>query len=257
MPTAQLDTTYFISDMHLGARYLPSPREAELKLCRFLDSIAPRAKALYILGDALDYWYEYRNVVPQGFVRFFGALARLADQGTRVVWFKGNHDIWLFHYLRREIGMEVADGCRVEEIEGRRFFLGHGDGVGRLKPGFRFLRWLFRCRVCQTLFAAIHPRWTVQLAYAWSASNRQFAKATPPEFLGLDAEPQAVFALEYLRDVDPAIDFFVFGHRHVMADVPLSPRCRLVMLGDWIWHDSYAQFRDGKLELRQFVSENP
>lgn len=255
MPS-MLDTTYFISDMHLGARYLPSPREAEQKLCRFLRAIAPRAKALYILGDALDYWYEYRNVVPQGFTRFFGALAHLADQGTRIVWFKGNHDIWLFDYLRDEIGLEVVDGCRTEVIDGRRFFLGHGDGVGRVPAGFRFIRWLFRCRACQVLFAAIHPRWTVQLAYAWSSSNRHFSTARPPEFLGADREPQAVFALEYLRDVDPDIDYFIFGHRHVMADVPLTPSCRLIMLGDWIWHDSYARLRDGKLELLQFVSED-
>ncbi len=258
MPSEQAapvrDTTYFISDMHLGARYLPSPREAELKVCRFLRSIAPTAKALYILGDALDYWFEYRTVAPQGFTRFFGALAELADQGVRIVWFKGNHDIWLFDYLRREIGMEVVDGCREEEIDGLRVFLGHGDGVGRLEPGFRFIRWLFRCRLCQKLFAAVHPRWTVPLAYAWSSSNRHFATASPPEFLGMEREPQAVFALDYLKNVDPGVNLFIFGHRHVMANVPLSPSCRLIMLGDWIWHDSYARLRHGKLELLQYVS---
>ena len=142
---------YFISDLHLGATYFPDPKRWERRVVSFLDSIAGDADELYMLGDILDYWYEYRNVVPRGFVRFFGALARLADRGVRIQWFIGNHDIWLFDYLRDEIGLEVVDGYVVKEIKGKRFFLSHGDGVGRLKPTFRFLRGMFRHKICQKL----------------------------------------------------------------------------------------------------------
>lgn len=102
--------TYFISDLHLGAGYIADPRAHEMKVVGFLRSIAPKASRLYLLGDILDYWWEYRDVVPRGFTRFFGALAELADAGVEIVWFKGNHDIWIFDYLPAEIGLTVHDG---------------------------------------------------------------------------------------------------------------------------------------------------
>ena len=132
--------TYFISDLHLGAGYISDGRAHQQRVVRFLDSIADDADELIMLGDVLDYWYEYRTVVPRGFTRFFGALARLADRGVKITWFLGNHDIWLFDYLRDEIGMRVVDGSEVREIYGRKFYMAHGDGVGRLPASFRTQR---------------------------------------------------------------------------------------------------------------------
>ena len=140
---------YFLSDLHLGAPYFEDSRERELRVVRFLDSIAHDADVIYLLGDILDYWYEYRYVVPRGFVRFFGKLAELTDSGVRVVWFIGNHDIWIYDYLPSELGVEVVDGVLVEKIDGRKFLMTHGDGIGRLVPSFRILRKLFRSRICQ------------------------------------------------------------------------------------------------------------
>ena len=149
--------TFFISDLHLGASYLDEPKSYERRVVRFLNSIADEADELYLLGDILDYWYEYRTVVPRGYIRFFGALSALADKGVKITWFIGNHDIWLFDYLAQEIGLRVVDGYEVREIYGKRFFLSHGDGLGKLPPTFRLLRATFRNRICQKLYAAIHP----------------------------------------------------------------------------------------------------
>lgn len=160
---ATRDKIYFISDMHLGATYLGDPLEYERRVVRWLDSIADDAAELYMLGDVLDYWYEYRYVVPRGFTRFFGAVARLADSGVKVTWFIGNHDIWISDYIPRELGVKVVDGYEVVELGCKRFFLSHGDGLGRLPRGFRFIRSMFRNRTCQRLFSAIHPRWTALL----------------------------------------------------------------------------------------------
>lgn len=243
---------YFISDLHLGANYIKDGRAAEKRVVDFLMSIKDDAAELYLMGDVLDYWFEYRTVVPRGYVRFFGALAQLVDAGVKVHWFIGNHDIWLFDYVRDEIGVEVVDGCVVRQIMGKKFFLSHGDGVGKLPLGFRFIRYLFRNRLCQKLYAGIHPRWTIPFAHAWSSSNRDFKAYDTPQFLGLKEEPQAVFALEYLRDVDPTINFFVFGHRHVLADEPLSPTCRLIILGDWITQFTYAVFDGNDIILSKY-----
>lgn len=244
---------YFISDLHLGATYFPDKMQWEKRVVRFLDSIAGDADELYLLGDILDYWYEYRNVAPRGYVRFFGALTRMADRGTKIHWFIGNHDIWLFDYLRNEIGLEVVDGYEVRMIRGKKFLLTHGDGVGHLKPTFRFLRGMFRNRLCQKLYAAIHPRWTIAFAHGWSKASRRYEDHILPEFEGEDKEPLVIFSKEYLRDVDPEIDFFVYGHRHILLDLPLNKRgCRMVILGDWIYHFSYGVFDGNEFSLKIF-----
>lgn len=233
---------YFISDIHLGAAYEPSTRDKEKRVVDFLKSITDDATHLYLMGDILDYWFEYRTVVPRGYVRFFGQLATMADRGIKITWFIGNHDIWLFDYLRDEIGIEVIDGSRVVEIFDKRFFLAHGDGVGQLPRSFRFIRSLFRNRGCQKLYSAIHPRWTIPFALRWSSHSRKKENSTPP-FQG-DHEPLLAFAREELKR-DPSINWFVFGHRHLLVDIPLSPTCRFVILGDWLNSDSYAVF-DGE-----------
>ncbi|MCC8113225.1 MAG: UDP-2,3-diacylglucosamine diphosphatase [Bacteroidales bacterium] len=245
---------YFLSDLHLGAKYIPDTHQAERRVVAFLEMIKKDATDVYLMGDVLDYWFEYRTVVPRGYVRFLGALAQLADAGVKIHWYIGNHDIWLFDYLRDEIGMEVVDGYKVEMILGKKFFLSHGDGVGKLPLGFRFIRWMFRNKFLQKLYSGIHPRWTIPFAHAWSASSRDFDSYGAPKFEGLDREPQAIFAQEYLRDVDPTINYFIFGHRHVLAQEALSPTCELIILGDWITQFTYAEFDGSSLSLHHFTT---
>lgn len=243
--------TYFLSDAHLGARYIADRKEAEGRLVSFLRDIAPTARAVYLMGDIIDYWFEYATVVPRGYVRFFGQLACMVDAGIKIVWFTGNHDVWLFDYLRDEIGIEVVHKPRVEVIGGKKFFLAHGDGLGPQSLGFRFLRWIFHNRVCQRLFAAVHPRWTVPLGYGWSMASRGVPRVQP--FEGVDHESLGIFATRYLKETDPSINFFVFGHRHVAVDEKLSPHCRLVILGDWILHYTYAIFDGNDIKIKQYM----
>ena len=241
--------TYFISDLHLGASYLKNPLDYERKVVRWLNSIKDSAKAIYLLGDILDYWYEYRNVVPRGFTRFLGTLATLADEGVEIRWYIGNHDIWIFDYIPSEIGAIVVDGYEVREIDGHRFFLSHGDGIGSLKPGFKFIRGMFRNRVCQKLFSGIHPRWTVPFAHRWSSHSRNFCNEVP-KFLGEAKEPFISFARQWLNEhKDDTIDFFIFGHRHIVLDFDLNKESRLIVLGDWIHHFSYAVYDGNTLKL--------
>ncbi|MDE6268537.1 MAG: UDP-2,3-diacylglucosamine diphosphatase [Muribaculaceae bacterium] len=240
--------TYFISDIHLGASYITDPRAHERSVVDWLHSIAHDAARLYLLGDILDYWYEYRTVVPRGFVRFFGALAELADAGVEITWFIGNHDIWIFDYLPSEIGLRVVDGSETVTIHGKKFYLAHGDAIGSLKPGFRFIRSVFRNSFCQKLYSAIHPRWTVPFAHSWSSSSRK-SSGELARFLGEDREPFIPFARQLAAD-DPSLDFIILGHRHILLDMPVSASgTRLIVLGDWIHHFSYARFDGSNLSL--------
>ncbi|MCM1162834.1 MAG: UDP-2,3-diacylglucosamine diphosphatase [Muribaculaceae bacterium] len=243
--------TYFISDLHLGAGYIADPRAHEMAVVSFLRAIAPTARRLYLLGDILDYWWEYRDVVPRGFTRFFGELARLSDEGVEITWFKGNHDIWIFDYLPTELGIRVHDGIMLTELDGRRFLMEHGDGVGRLPWSFRMLRRLFRCRPAQVMFAAIHPRWTVGFAHAWSAHSRKKGGYVPAEGA---VDSLEAFAVDYNRAVAERVDYFIFGHQHVAVDRPLPDGSRLIVLGDWISKFTYAVWDGHNLSLEKFDS---
>lgn len=243
--------TYFLSDLHLGAPYFPDSREAERRVVDFLDHIAKDAEAIYLLGDVLDYWYEYRYVVPRGFVRFFGKLAQLSDSGVKITWMIGNHDIWIFDYLPNELGIRVVDGSLVENIYGKLVYMEHGDGVGRQPAGFRFLRKLFRSKACQFFYSAVHPRWTVPFAYAWSRHSRSTGRES-----GLDWHPllenMENFSREYLK-THPDISHFIYGHLHILKQMQLTPDCDMTILGDWISLFSYAEMsHDGSLSLCRF-----
>lgn len=240
-------SVYFLSDLHLGAPYFPDTKEAERRVVAFLDFIKKDAETIYLLGDVLDYWYEYRYVVPRGFVRFFGKLAELADMGIRIVWLIGNHDIWIFDYLPAELGIEVIDGSLEEKIYGKTFFMTHGDGVGKQKLSFKFIRACFRNKLCQKAFSAIHPRWTVPFAYSWSRHSRAEGEGRGvPEIHILDNLRQ--FAYKYYKK-HPEIDYFLFGHVHIFAREEVAKGCEMIILGEWIRTFSYVKLEKTGLKM--------
>lgn len=243
-------STYFLSDLHLGASYMKESREYEKRVVAFLDSIKEEAEAIYLLGDILDYWYEYRYVVPRGYVRFFGKLAELADSGIKIVWLKGNHDIWIFDYLPSELGIEVKDGSVIEEIYGKKVFLNHGDGVGKLNPKFKFIRSMFRNSICQRLFSGIHPRWTVPFAYSWSSHSRKGGEKVyiPEENLIKNLKE---FSTEY-HAAHPEIRYFIYGHVHVVSRQTIAPDCEMIVLGEWIKTFSYARMTPEALTINYY-----
>lgn len=239
---------YFISDLHLGAQWIADNRAHELAIAEWIRSLAGKASALYILGDAIDYWYEYRTVVPRGFVRFFAAIASLTDAGTPVYWLKGNHDIWIFDYLPREIGVKVIDGPLHTRILGHTFYLEHGDLSGEPRPSYRRMQRIFRNPTAQRLFAAIHPRWTVGFAHRWSSHSRRNGKEASDRLS--DNDQLVTFAKNYLAS-HPDTEYFVFGHRHVVVDTDIAPGCRLVILGEGFRLMTYGVFDGNSFEIHK------
>ena len=237
---------YFLSDLHLGASYIGDEKRLERALTRLLASMKADATHLFLLGDIIDYWFEYRNVVPRGFVRFLGALADLADSGVKIVWLKGNHDIWMTDYLTGEIACEIVDGVLDTHILGKRFVMEHGDGIGRPPLSFRLLRRLFRSSVARRVFAAVHPRLTVGFAHAWSSHSRKAGGYNRP-----DLTPVRDWASDYLR-LNGHVDYFVFGHFHMASQSELAPGCVLTMLGDGFSSYCYASFDGSALQLLTF-----
>ena len=244
--------TYFLSDAHLGSVSHDNSIDVERKLCRWFDTVKHDAKEIYLLGDIFDYWFEYKNVVPRGFTRVLGKFAELTDAGIPIYFFIGNHDIWLTDYLSTECGLIVKRKPVVKNIDGKVFFLAHGDGLGDESWGFRFVRKIYHNKFLRFLYAGIHPRWTMAFASKWSNYSRMSAEIAP--FMGEGKEHLIQFAKEELKS-SPQINYFIFGHRHIMLNYPLKEDSNIVILGDWMSYFSYAVFDGKTVELKQFEKD--
>ena len=226
--------TYFVSDVHLGLQ-VSDPVGREARFVSFLKGIpAEETEALYLLGDIWDFWYEYKDVVPKGYVRVFAALTDLMDAGVKVYFFEGNHDIWTYRYFE-ELGIKKLEQPYVTEIGGKTFCLGHGDGLGPVDRGYRALRRIFHSRFLQACFSTLHPRIAFGLGNGWSRKSR-LGKSIGYTFKG-EEEPLYRFCVDFnagrAAAGDPPVDIFLFGHYHCAVDLPVG-EARLLLLRDWI-----------------------
>lgn len=249
----RMKKVYFLSDAHLGSWAIPHRRTQERRLVNFLESIRHDAEAIFLLGDMFDFWYEFRTVVPKGYTRFLGKLSELTDQGIEVHFFTGNHDLWVYDYLQEECGLILHKEPFTTELMGRVFYLAHGDGLGDRDWKFTVLRTIFHSAVLRRLFSCIHPRWSIPFGMRWAKHSRlKRIDGKEPDYMGEDREPLVLFAKNYLRE-HSSINYFIFGHRHIMLDLMLSATARVTILGDWITQFSYAVFDGETLVLDHFV----
>ncbi|MEY2799725.1 MAG: hypothetical protein RI934_713 [Bacteroidota bacterium] len=240
---------YFASDFHLGLPSYEASRLREDKIVRWLNSIQSDASEIFLVGDIFDFWFEYASVVPKGFVRLQGAIAALTDAGIKVHFFKGNHDMWMFNYFQKELGIELHSEPIERIFNGKKFLIGHGDGLGPGDYSYKFLKQIFTSKVCQWLFARIHPNFGVGLAHAWSQRSR-VVHDKKEKFLGEENEWLAIYAKEQLEKTQ--FDYFIFGHRHLPLNIDLTNESKYVNLGEWIHACTYACFDGQVLSLLTF-----
>ena len=241
---------YFASDMHLGLRYRNAdPPEREKLLVQWLAGIENDCERLFLVGDVFDLWFEWKQVVPRGFVRVLGQLARMCDKGIQVDFFAGNHDMWLTDYLSNEIGMTVHHKGGLFRLQGRDVFIDHGDTLGKrewlgkvLSGGFRngTLRWLFS--------HLLHPDAAMRSGRRWSASNRSGRGEVAHRFRE-EEEPLVAYAREYLERQN--VDYFVFGHLHTPVTYRLTENSAMIVLGEWIERPAYARMENGVMSLHE------
>lgn len=250
MQLAEGKKIYFLSDFHLGAPDYKQSLAREKKLVQFLDTISKDAGAIFIVGDLFDFWYEYRSVVPKGYVRLLGKLATLTDNGIPIYFFVGNHDMWMNGYFEKELNIPVYFREMPFEFNGKKFLIGHGDGLGPGDHGYKFIKKIFRNRFCQWLFGIIHPTLGIGLANYMSRKSRAATGQTDEHFLGEENEWLIVYCKEVLQQQH--YDYFVFGHRHLPIDFALPGGSRYLNLGDWLRYDSYAVFDGNQLALKYY-----
>jgi UDP-2,3-diacylglucosamine hydrolase len=245
---------YFISDVHLGLYPEEKSLEREKNLVNWLDSIKEDIKELYLVGDIFDFWHEYKHVVPRGYSRFIGKLAELNDKGVKIYFFSGNHDVWSYGYFKTEFGAEIYHEPLIKEINGFKFFIAHGDGLGPGDFGYKLLNRCFRSKTLQWMFSRLHPNFALWLGRTWSKSSRYSKGIVAEPFAGEDKEIQIVFAKAALKKEH--FDFFIFGHRHIPYDIKLGSKSRILNLGDWIIRNTYAVFDGKELILKSYQRDD-
>ena len=244
---------FFLSDFHLGTPDAGTSLQREKLIVRFLNEIRQEAAAIFIVGDMFDFWYEYRKVVPKGGVRLLGKMAELADEGIGIHFFVGNHDMWMRGYFQQELNVPVYYEPKEFIINDKKFFVGHGDGLGPGDHGYKAMKKVFRNPVSQWLFGILPPLFGVGLANYFSNKSREATGTTEEVFLGEEREWLLMYSREILKKEH--FDFFVFGHRHLPIDFRLSAESRYINLGEWINYCTYAVFDGIEMRLLSYTGK--
>lgn len=244
---------YFASDNHLGAPNSKESLPREKRFVAWLDSIKKDAGAIFLMGDLFDFWFEYKTVVPKGFTRTLGKLAELSDSGIPITYFVGNHDLWMNGYFEEELGIPVHHAPRQYNINGKTFFIGHGDGLGPGDKGFKRMKKVFTNPVAKWFFRWLHPDLGVRLAQHLSINNRIISGEADAQYLGEDKEWLVQYCKRKLESQH--VDYFIFGHRHLPLEINLADASIYTNLGDWIKYYTYAVFDGEELKLVKLDSE--
>lgn len=241
---------YFSSDNHLGAPTYEESRPREAKFIQWLDEVKKDAAAIFLLGDLFDFWFEYKHVVPKGFVRTLGKLAEISDSGIPIYFFVGNHDLWMKDYFNEELNITVYHEPQVFQLANKHFFIGHGDGLGPGDKGYKRMKKVFTNPVSKWLFRWLHPDWGVALAKHLSVKNKLISGDDDAKFLGEEKEWLVQYSKRKLAEKH--YDYFLFGHRHLPLEIELENHSKYINLGDWISYYTYAVFDGEQLKLKEF-----
>jgi UDP-2,3-diacylglucosamine hydrolase len=241
---------YFLSDFHLGAPDAKSSLIREKKIISFLDEIKEKAEQIFILGDLFDCWFEYKTVVPKGYVRILGKLAEITDSGIPIHFFVGNHDMWMKDYFQKELNIQVYFEPFAFNLNGKDLLIGHGDGLGPGDHGYKTIKKIFRNPIAQALFGCIPPFFGIGLANFFSRKSRAKTGKSDEVFESEEKEWLVTYCKEILQKKH--YDFFIFGHRHLPLDIKLNTESRYFNLGDWIKYNSYAVFDGNTIELKYY-----
>jgi len=242
---------YFLSDFHLGVPNYEKSLEREKKIVRFLDTVKNDASDIYLVGDIFDFWFEYKTAVPRGFVRLLGKLAELSDSGIKLHIFTGNHDMWIFDYLPKELNANLYRESIERTFNGKTFLIGHGDGLGPGDHGYKFIKKFFASKFCQWMFARIHPNLGIGIANYWSGKSRLANQISDQIYLGDDKEFITIYCNETLQKKH--YDYFIFGHRHLPLDILLNnQKSRYINLGEWVNDPHYAVWNGEEITLTKW-----
>ncbi len=241
---------YFASDQHFGAPTIEQSKVREQKFVNWLDTIKADAEAIFLLGDLFDFWFEYKKVVPKGFIRVLGKLAELKDSGIQIYFFVGNHDLWMEDYFETELNIPTYHKPKEFTFNNKLFLIGHGDGLGPGDKGYKRMKKVFTNPFSKWLYRWLHPDIGVALAQYLSVKNKLISGEEDVKFLGEDNEWLVHYCNKKLTE--KAYNYFIFGHRHLPMNIQLTENSKYINTGDWISHFTYAIFDGQEMVLKSY-----
>lgn len=237
---------YFISDIHLGLESADREKKKELLLVEFLRSIQDTKGILYIVGDLFDYWFEYKRVYQKGYFRTLTALADAVDRGIDIHYLIGNHDFLHRDFFQKEIGLHLHHDNIVHTLEGKKFYISHGDGLVANDIGYLILKKVLRSKVTQLLYSLIHPDVGIAIASGSSKSSRKY---TAQKDYG---EIDSMFESAKSR-IDEGNDYVIFGHSH-RRQLERWNNGYYINLGSWLDLPCYGFFHEQKFLIKDLNS---
>ena len=245
---------YFASDFHFGIPDHGRSLEREKLFVQWLDKVKQDAAEIFLMGDLFDFWFEYKTVVPKGYVRLLGKLAEITDLGIPVSLFRGNHDVWAFNYFEKELNIKLYRNPEIMKFGEKIFYLSHGDGLGPGDNGYKFLKKVFACRINQWLFRWLHPDLGAKMGLYFSKKSRlaNIAKEGKKDYTNNIKDEMLYKYSSKVAEQHPEINYFVFGHRHLPTQEKINESAEMVILGDWITNFTYAVFDGEQLKLLRY-----
>ncbi|MBI9073576.1 MAG: UDP-2,3-diacylglucosamine diphosphatase [Melioribacteraceae bacterium] len=235
------ETCIFISDLHLGLQSFEDERKKERLVEELLIKIKPEVTKLFILGDLFDYWFEYRKVTQRGFFRLFTALQDLTDAGVEVHYLIGNHDFMHRDFFEKELGVKLYKDPVEMIIEGKKFFLAHGDGLVKNDTGYKILKVILRNKFLQWFYSLVHPDFGIWIASSMSKGSRDYtSEKNYGEEDGLIESAT--------NKIKSGFDYVIMGHTHNRIHKKID-NGEYINLGTWIVKPCYGLYKDGKFEI--------
>lgn len=236
-----MNKTYlFISDIHLGLQKKELEKSKERLLVKFLNYAQNNCDELFIVGDLFDYWFEYRKVYQKGFFRTLTALQDLSEAGIKIHYIIGNHDFMHSDFFKNEIGVFMCEDGIERELNGKKFFIAHGDGLIKNDRGYNLLKKVLRNKGLQKVYSFVHPDIGVSIASRSSKKSRDY---TSHKNYG---ESDGLFEAAKEK-IDSGFDYVIFGHLHKRMDENYKGG-RYINLGSWLDAPCYGIYTD-KFEI--------
>ena len=230
---------YFMSDLHLCD---PSDERTQ-RVLTFWESIRGDAEALYLVGDAFDFWLGYRSVIVSPLVPVLRQLAELVESGTRVVLLSGNHDPDPGDFLQT-LGIEVSEGPIEVEIDGHRVWLEHGDLIDPRGWSHRTICRIARNPIARAVARLFPPDWTWRLSRVYARKPHDYS----------DPLPAALLTQWFPSKVEEGLEVVVIGHYHRAVRHEVEGG-RFFALGDWVRQRTYLKY-DGEFALLRDQGED-
>lgn len=235
------DTYLFISDIHLGLQSKETEKKKERLLVEFLTSKAINCRELFIVGDLFDYWFEYKRVYQKGFFRTLTALQDLTEKGIKIHYFIGNHDFLHRDFFEAEIGATLYENPIAITLNGKKFFIGHGDGLVQNDYGYLILKKIMRNKIIQKVYSLIHPDLGIGIASHTSKSSREYT--TRKDYGEVDGLFEAA-----KKQIESGFDYVIFGHLHKRIYKEYKNGC-YVNLGSWLDSPCFGSFTNNNFEI--------